>query len=255
MRFILAVLLLLATCLACNATVTGVTVGSVPNCPDGVAPAQAEVYAGEDFYICGNVALNSEPLMFGTIRGSEASAMGAEAEVINSRFSLHGTADVIEHRYHYFVLALEKPCKVVLAEVPVEIRTSCMMVPPSTIEALPNVVVQGDSFSLMVKNAPKDLTMTVTGLKMPITALLAKGASWTQTFSSDQCSQLGSCNLRFGFTDSKHPTCSADANLIVSVRAKAAITDQPEGPDTLLFATLMILVVGTVGAIILNRYL
>lgn len=247
-------LLLIAGALACNATLGNVLVGTVPGCSDGVPPSQARVYAGEGFYICGNVYVNGELLPGGKIAGSALAANSAP--VMNGAFSIYGTAAVKSHKYYYIGLALSEPCEAALGVVPVEIRTNCMMVPPSTIEAVPDVVTVGESFSLQVKNAPEEITMSITGLRTPITALIAKGGAWSQSLMSNECSDTGSCVIRFSFTEQKHPLCTATADAVVAVRpAIGGAGEEKASTDVLLVATLFVVVVGAAGAILLNRYL
>lgn len=252
--YLVALLLLLAGALACNATLGNVLVGTVPGCGDGVPPSQARVYAGEGFYICGNVYVGGELLPGGEIAGGALAA--TSAPVVNGAFSIYGTAAVNSHKYYYIGLALSEPCAAPLGAVPVEIRTNCMMVPPSTIEAVPDVVTVGESFSLQVKNAPEGITMSITGLRAPITALIAKGGSWSQSLRSDECSDTGSCVIRFSFTEQKHPLCTATADAVVAVRpAVGGASEERSNTDVLLIATLFVVVVGAAGAILLNRYL
>ena len=251
-----AMLVLLAAAMACNATIGNVVVGSSPGCPNGVAPDKAEIYSGEEFYLCGNAYLNGGLLAGGEMAGSEASVMNSTAPIANGWFSLHGTANVAQHSYYYIGLSLRKPCEEGLGEVPVEIRTSCAMLPPSTIEAVPNVVSQGQQFTLRVKNTPRDVSMAISGLKHPIEAMVSKGGDWSQTLPSDECSALGSCIIHFKFVGQKHASCKSSADVVVGVkRPDAPKTEQQLDNGAIALVTLAVIVVGTAGAILLNRYI
>ncbi len=254
--FVGAMLVMLAAAMACNATMANVVVGSSPGCPHGVAPGQAEIYAGEDFYVCGNAYLNGEPISGGEVSGKEASVMNSTIAVVNGWFSLHGAADVARHAYYYLGISLSKPCEKQLGEVPVEIRTKCIMLPPSTIEAVPNVVEQGQQFTLRVKNSPADSVMSISGLKHPITARISKGGSWSKTLQSDECSEIGSCVAHFGFTSQKHPSCKSSADIMITVKApNPTANGESTSNGALALVTLLVIVVGTAGAIALNRYI
>jgi len=140
--------------------------------------------------------------------------------------------------------------------VPVEVKTSCVMLPPSTIEAVPNVVEQGQQFTIRVKNSPADAMMEISGLSKPVVAVITKGGSWSQGFSSDECSQLGSCLIHFEFTGQKHRMCKSTAEVVVSVKKPAtAKIEEPADNGMVALITLFVIVVGTAGAIALNRYI
>lgn len=249
-------LLLLAAAVACDASVGNIVVGTAPNCPNGVAPGDVELYVGEEFQLCGDVYLKGELLMAGTVNGSAEGVMDAREPIVNGRFSLRGMAREKEHKYHYISIALEQPCGKVFEPVPLEIRDSCIMMPPSTIEAVPDVVVPGQDFTLQVKNAPRDLRMELSGLSTPVTALISGGGKWSQSFASEQCSAMGSCIIHFDFTSTEHALCTASADVVVTVKAPAATPPAGDDDDqTLLFVTLALLIVGTGGAVIFNRYL
>lgn len=256
MRRLIAVLLLLASALACNASVSDIVVGSAFNCPDGVALDQFDLYTGEEFYLCGSAYLNGVLLPAGKVDGVEANVMKDETMIVNGVFSLYGKADVVQHKYYYIDLSLKQPCEKQFEEVPIEVKTSCVMVPPSTIEAVPDIIDQGQRFTLEVKNAPTDVRMEINGLANPITALISRGGSWSQGFASNECSTLGSCLIHFEFTDQKHELCTAKADVVVTVKAPQQTGAEEDDDNVMLaIATLFVLVVGTGGAILLNRYL
>jgi len=254
--FVGALLVLLAAAMACNATIDNVVVGSSPGCPNGVPPNQAEIYAGESFYVCGNAYLNGELLAGGEITGSEADVMSDSMPVANGGFSLHGKADVAQHKYYYINISMDKPCEKWLGELPVEVKTSCVMLPPSTIEAVPNVIEQGQQFTIRVKNSPADAMMKISGLSKPVAAVIAKGESWSQRFPSGECSQLGSCLIHFEFVGQRHRMCKSTADVVVSVKKQAnAKIEEPADNGMVALITLFVIVVGTAGAIALNRYI
>ena len=254
-KLMVAMLFLLAPVLACNATMSNISIGTVFGCPDGVPVEQAEVYAGEGFYLCGQVQLNGELLANGRIHGQATGIVNDDALVVNSVFSISGSADVHDHKYYYIDLGLKQPCEKEFEAVPLEVKTNCIMVPPSTIEAVPNIIEQGEMFELKVKNAPDDVQMKITGLNVPVSSIINKDSSWSQKFPYDACG-LGSCVIHFSFTSQKHELCSSSADVVVTVHA----SNKPQPNETtqttmLLLATLLVVVIGTAGAIVLNRYL
>ena len=251
-----AMLVLLAAAMACNATIGNVVVGSSPGCPDGVAPDKAEIYSGEDFYICGNVYLNGESLTSGSVQGSIAGVTDDRATVSDGSFSLHGTANVPQYGYYYINVSLEQPCKIGFENIPVEIRTSCNMLPPSTIEVVPNIVGKDGEFTVIVKNSPADIEMELDGLGTPVAASVIKGGSWSQRFPASKCGHIGTCPLHFKFVEQKHRMCTSSADVAVIVKQPNAVhTGKPSDNSSIALLTLLVIVVGTAGAIALNRYL
>ncbi|MFC2174920.1 hypothetical protein ACFLQ2_03590 [archaeon] len=255
MRFagLMALLLLLGVALACDAAIGNVVIGSSPNCPQGVAPGEAEVYKGEEFYVCGNAYLTGELVVAGEVWGKEPQLMDANSQVVNGWFSLLGSADVTGHKYHYINVSLQQPCEKELESIALEIKDSCVMLPPSTIEAVPDIITVGQEFTLQVKNPDREMEMRVTGLASQVNTGITSG--WSQTFSSSDCSPLGPCIIHFEFTDSQHEICVASADVVVTVRALPEEPPAEEEDSTLLFVTLGVLILGTAGAVLLNRYL
>ncbi|MBN3037453.1 MAG: hypothetical protein JW834_03330 [Candidatus Diapherotrites archaeon] len=247
MRLLLAILLVSAALAACDYSVTSMAIGSKADCSDAMPVEQARVYAGEDYYVCGALDIGGA-----RISAYEESIMPQqEADTrAQGRFILHGKANTEKWGVYYIKLELEEPCEGELMQVPVEVRTRCVQLPPSTVQAVPNAVEEGKSFAIEVANADKDLDMQIQGLAMPITARIVQGEKWTRSVTSQECAPAGqACTLRFSFVEAEHPICRHDGSAIeVRVREEQQATSTSITDPTLGIAVMAAVVIVGTGA-------
>jgi hypothetical protein len=263
-RLFAFLLLLAAAAFAeeCRPAATGVVVGTDSACSGGVPVDKASVYISEDYYLCGTVFDNEGAPYSGKVAFANPDIMPMTvAQAENGKFSVKGTTGAVPHKVYFITGSLEDApapgagCSNTF-QIPLEVRDSCVLVPPSTIQAIPNVVTRGESFVIEVGNSPIDMRMTITGLKASITADVRKGEKFQRAVASSQCADEGPCTLRFAFQDPKHPICS-NSDTTLEVRVTPPRTTPPAGlPDTtgIAVAILIIVLVGTAVTVVLNRF-
>ena len=259
MRLAIVIGLIMLASLAsalCSASLENVVVGTDSRCPNGVPAEQARVYVGEEYYICGEAYLNGVLLAGGSVSGYEPEIMDSSAPIWNGVFSLQGKANTVKHKFHFIELALSEPCEYMFEPFALEVKNSCLMVPPSNIEAIPNTVKQGQEFTIEVANVRVETIMSLSGLTSPISTVILAGGKWRQSFPHTSCAEIGSCILSFEFTDAKHPLCKASSSLVVEVKAPQLPQEQADEASTPLIAGVLIVIIfGTVGAVLMHRYL
>ncbi|MCD6522831.1 MAG: hypothetical protein J7K68_03705 [Candidatus Diapherotrites archaeon] len=223
-------------------------IGTDPLCSDKVTSEKANVYSYEDFYVCLKIdgISSGEP-----VTAYEKIIMPKQTTVVrdDGYIYLHGKADTNMHKVYYIELNASE-CNDTI-RLPVEIKNTCIQLPPSTIQAVPNSVEEGENFAIEINNANKDLDMNIIGLKIPVKSRVFRGLKWTRSFSSYACctpqEEVCSCKLKFAFTDPKHPICQNDATEIeVRVyKKKQQIIEAPEEISVGVLALLAIIIIGT----------
>ncbi len=249
-KLVLGLLVLMAVALAqngtCSVKMTDVMVGQHPTCADGVEITDAEIYAGEAFYVCAKFDTPT-----GTVTAYEDLIVTKQEKPLqNGVVIVNGMANTQQHRTYYVTLNMTSPCNAMFT-VPLEVKSKCVQLPPSTIQIVPNAIVPGQEFTIEVANAPKDMDILITGLVAPVTARVTEGVAWTRTFPSTECPN--GCTLKFSFTDPKHPTCRHEDTTIQlrMLETPPENGETAETMDELMIFILAIVLVGTITTILL----
>jgi len=205
-------------------------------------------FAGEDFYVCGT----TEP---GSVIELKLDNVISQEVVANAQgeFKAKGQANIIEHRV-YYINALVNGEET--RPIQVEVMTRCIQLPPSTVQAVPNKLSEGENFVIEVKNADAQLQMKVTGLKKEINAVVEKAEAWQMTVPASDCAKAGSsCKLEFEFTNTIHSLChNNETSIEVRVDEKTQETSEKEQDYTVLYGAIAIsFVVGGVIAYTMRK--
>ncbi len=230
----------------CAVEIVDVKVGQHPTCADGVEITDAEIYTGEAFYVCAEFDTPT-----GTLTAYESSTVPKQDRPLqNSVVIVNGMANTQQHKIYYVTLNMTSPCSAMFT-VPIEIKSRCVQLPPSTIQIVPNAIMPGQDFTVEVANAPKDMDMIITGLAAPVTARIAQEEVWTRAFPSTECPT--GCDLKFSFTDPKHPSChNEDTTIQLRIlEAPPENAETTETMDELMIFILAIVLVGTITTILL----
>ena len=237
----------------CTVTASNIVVGTDDECSDGIAVDDAIVYVGEDYYVCGELSSS------GSVRAYHSQVMPDQTvSTTENDFSLHGVADTTQHLVYYINFELVSPCEKTFDPIRVEVQNKCIQLPPSTIQAIPNSVENGEEFELYVSNAEKELYMVVTGLNAPLNATIEAATEWTQTFNSEDCCEEPpcSCELKFSFVDPKHTICSNDVTSItVNVKEESGSVLELEGTGVLFFVIAGVVVIIALIVFVVHKYL
>lgn len=242
--WLLALLFLGSVSAACG--FYDVQVDTSPTCSTAVDLQDAIIYGGEDFYICGKTDLIVTGIAFEKDLVQEQTV-----EVRNNQFVIKGQAPINAKPTAYFIEVNMTTCT---EDIPLQIVSSCLQLPPSTIKAIPEKVLVGAEFTLEMANSDNTLDFRINGLQERVSGTLKYGEEWTQTFNSQQCctpsTQDCSCKLSFSFSDPNHSACenSASMTLIVSKGSVELEENDVQSLTLALIATFVVL--GTVGMLV-----
>ncbi|MCD6414812.1 MAG: hypothetical protein J7L23_04275 [Candidatus Diapherotrites archaeon] len=236
----------------CGFKPTNIKVGTVPGCLDGTNPDSAKIYIHENFYICGELPVNT-----GTLTSYNKPLSHKETiQLSNNSFSIKVEANTEKHQVYYISLNYSGPennsCK--LTDVPIEILDKCDIVAPASKINEGDSIEEGKNFTIEVDNPDRDYNLTIFGLSNTTIASLTKGANWMASFPSDKCCKTPtcSCQLKLNFVDSKHAICHDTATLDITIKKKES--ERTEGVGGVITAVIAgIIIIGTGIILLINK--
>lgn len=226
-------------------------------CTGAVPIESARVYSGEDYYICATLLRDGDRVGSGAVVAYEPHIMDTTASVRSEGLVvLPGHAGTTTHRVYYIMANLTGLDACELSPIPLEVQASCTLLPPSTVQAVPNRVYTGESFTVEIANADRELDVEIALVgREKVRSTISRGAVWSREF--DACCDPGemdhcTCELSFSFAERDHPICRNSATRIaVKVYSNGSVPDadgQGMGLETLV--VLAIIIIGTAIAVL-----
>ncbi|MCD4740731.1 hypothetical protein K8R43_06120 [archaeon] len=219
-----------------------------PGCPQNISLEQAEVYIGEDYFLCGNFYANQE------LTAYEQNILKNQTVTVSSEglFELKGTAGE-EHKV-YNIQITSPQCENI-PPIMLEVKNKCDLTPPSVSILPKNTVQNGETFTINISSSNRNLDIMINGLTETIELKMQSGQTWSKQFQSNQCCQTSPCDctLKVSFTDSHHPICKDDVTQLKLTIKEKTDNPMPKTDNLLVMAAVAIIILGTIAVVAYNR--